>query len=68
MGTAALAAVLYIICDALGLGVWPATLIAWFIAFIFRLLALRFNWNEPEPWDQERFHEAGGEKAVQVTD
>jgi uncharacterized membrane protein YeiH len=54
VGTAALAAVLYIICDAIGLSVWPATLISWVIAFAFRLLALRFSWNEPEPWEQER--------------
>jgi uncharacterized membrane protein YeiH len=68
VGTAVLAAVLYIICDALGLSVWPATLIAWFIAFVFRLLALRFNWNEPEPWNQERFHETDKEMAVQAAD
>jgi uncharacterized membrane protein YeiH len=68
VGTAALAAVLYIICDALGLGLWPATLVAWVIAFVFRLLALHFNWNEPEPWEQERFHEANDDKAVQVAE
>jgi uncharacterized membrane protein YeiH len=57
VGTAVLASVIYIICDALGLGLWPATLIAWFIAFVFRLLALRFNWSAPEPWEQARLHE-----------
>jgi hypothetical protein len=54
--------------DALGLSVWPATLVAWLIAFVCRLLSLRFNWSEPEPWEQERLHEAVGEKAVQVAD
>ena len=52
VGTAVLASVLYIILDALGLSVWPATLIAWGICFTFRLLSLRYNWQEPEPWDQ----------------
>jgi hypothetical protein len=32
----------------------PATLIAWFIGFGFRLAALRFKWEEPEPWAQEQ--------------
>lgn len=58
VGTAALASVLYIIFDALlnrlspGISIWYATLIAWAICFVFRLLALRYNWQEPEPWDQ----------------
>jgi len=55
VGTAVLASVLYIIFDAIGLSVWPATMISWLIAFLFRLLALRFGWNEPEPWEQQRF-------------
>jgi len=58
VGTAALASVLYILFDAIankiqpGISVWPATFIAWAICFTFRLLSLRYNWQEPEPWDQ----------------
>jgi uncharacterized membrane protein YeiH len=52
LGSAALAAGLYIVLDALGLSVWPATLVAWFIVFTFRYAALRFKWEKPEPWNQ----------------
>jgi uncharacterized membrane protein YeiH len=58
VGTAALTAFAYIILYALGLSVWPATLIAWFIGFGFRVAALRFKWEEPEPWDQEQLKPA----------
>lgn len=52
--TAALTAGVYVILYALGLSIWPATLIAWVIGFSFRLAALRLKWEEPEPWNQER--------------
>lgn len=64
VGTAALTSVTYIILDGLGFAdntVWPATIIAWFIGFAFRTAALRFKWEEPEPWDQDRLHESEGE-------
>jgi uncharacterized membrane protein YeiH len=54
LGSAALAAVLYIILDGLGLSTWPATIIAWFIVFAFRYGALRFEWEKPEAWDKPR--------------
>ena len=63
VGTAVLTSVTYIILDALGLAspsVWPATLLAWLVGFSFRVLSLRFKFEEPEPWDQERFHTAQG--------
>jgi uncharacterized membrane protein YeiH len=41
---------LYVILYALGLSIWPATLIAWAFGFLFRLAALHFKWEEPEPW------------------
>ena len=68
VGTAVLASVLYIICDAIGFGLWPATLISWAIAFGFRQLALHFNWNEPEPWEQQEINPIDRESAVQGTD
>jgi uncharacterized membrane protein YeiH len=58
VGTAALTAFTYVILYALGLAtpsVWPATILAWLVGFSFRLAALRFRWEEPEPWDQEPF-------------
>ncbi len=60
VGTAVLTSVVYIILYALGLAtpsIWPATIIAWLVGFGFRLSALRFKWEEPEPWEQARFHE-----------
>jgi uncharacterized membrane protein YeiH len=51
VGTAVLASVLYIIFVALGLSIWPATIITFLAAFFFRLLALFRGWEEPEPPD-----------------
>jgi uncharacterized membrane protein YeiH len=52
VGTAVLASILYIVCDVgFGLSIWPASLIAFGIAFAFRLLALLKGWEEPEPWE-----------------
>lgn len=51
VGTALLAAVLYVVCDAgLGLSIWPASLISFAIAFLFRYTAMLLHWEEPEPW------------------
>jgi uncharacterized membrane protein YeiH len=50
VGTAVLAGTLYIVCAVgLGLSIWPATLVAVSIAFVFRLVALRRGWEEPDP-------------------
>ena len=64
VGTAVLTSVTYIILDGFGLAtpsVWPATIIAWLVGFLFRNAALRFKWEEPEPWEQERLHVSQGQ-------
>jgi uncharacterized membrane protein YeiH len=53
VGTAVLASMLYIFFDLLGLDIWPATLLTVAIAFGFRRAALRFRWEEPEPWEPD---------------
>jgi uncharacterized membrane protein YeiH len=63
--TAALTAGLYVILYVLGLTIWPATLIAWAFGFAFRLAALHFKWEEPEPWQKELG--AGSETAMAAT-
>lgn len=51
VGTAVLASTVYVICDAaLNLSIWPATLIAFTVAFLFRYTAMLRHWEEPEPW------------------
>lgn len=48
LGTALLAAVLYVICSqGLHLSIWPATLISVGVAFVVRLLALLRGWEAP---------------------
>jgi uncharacterized membrane protein YeiH len=50
VGTAVLTSIAYLICEKyLGLSIWPATLIAFFIGFSFRVAALWFAWEEPLP-------------------
>jgi uncharacterized membrane protein YeiH len=44
-----LASIVFIICDALGLSIWPATLISVAIGFGFRITAISRRWEEPEP-------------------
>jgi uncharacterized membrane protein YeiH len=64
VGTAALTSVTYIILDGFGLAspsIWPATLIAWLVGFLFRNASLRFKWEEPEPWEQDRLHTSQGQ-------
>ncbi|GAA1363040.1 trimeric intracellular cation channel family protein [Catellatospora chokoriensis] len=52
VGTTILAAVAYLVCAAgFRLGVWPATLIAFVAAFVFRYAAMLRGWEEPEPWE-----------------
>ena len=53
VGTAILVSVVYIICYEAGVSIWPATLISFVVGFGFRLLALSFAWEEPEPWMPE---------------
>jgi len=60
VGTAVLTSVTYIILDALGLAsanIWAASILAWLVGFTFRRLSLYLKWEEPEPWDQDRFHD-----------
>jgi uncharacterized membrane protein YeiH len=50
VGTAVLVSIVYLICEKyFGLSIWPATLISFTMGFIFRLLALRYAWEEPLP-------------------
>ena len=50
VGTAVLTALAYLVLALyLGLSIWPATLIAFAIGFIFRVAALWFDWEEPMP-------------------
>ena len=61
VGTAVLTSVVYIIIygimdstgllTQMGLGVWPPTILAWLVGFLFRLTAWRRHWEEPEGWD-----------------
>ena len=51
VGTAVLASIVYIVCDAgLVLSIWPASLIAFTVGFLFRYAAMLRHWEEPEPW------------------
>jgi len=50
VGTAVLTSVVYLVCAKyLALTVWPATLIAFVVGFLFRVAALWFAWEEPLP-------------------
>lgn len=51
VGTAVLASTTYIVLWYAGLSIWPATLIAVAVGFTFRIAALSFKWEEPEPWE-----------------
>ena len=53
VGTAILTSVIYLIADAgLGLSIWPATLIAFAVGFVFRIASRRFKWEEPLPHNE----------------
>jgi uncharacterized membrane protein YeiH len=58
VGTAVLASLLYILFDLMGLDIWPATLLTVALAFGFRRAALRFRWEEPEPWEPDAAHQS----------
>jgi uncharacterized membrane protein YeiH len=48
--TAVLTSLVYLLCDKyLGMTIWPATLIAFFVGFFFRVAALWYAWEEPLP-------------------
>jgi hypothetical protein len=52
MGTAILASVVYVVCAAgLDFSVWPATLVSFTVAFLFRYAALLRHWEEPGALD-----------------
>jgi uncharacterized membrane protein YeiH len=46
MGTAVLAAVLYLVLSVRDLSIWWAAISAWLVAFLFRYTALRLNWEK----------------------
>jgi uncharacterized membrane protein YeiH len=53
VGTAVLTSVVYLIADAgFGLDIWPSTLIAFAVGFVFRVAARRLEWEEPMPSNQ----------------
>jgi len=47
VATALLTGIIWVICDAAGLGPWPAALISFAIGFTFRVAALYQGWEEP---------------------
>jgi uncharacterized membrane protein YeiH len=50
VGTAVLTSVVYLLCDKyFGMTIWPATLIAFFVGFFFRVAAIWNGWEEPLP-------------------
>jgi uncharacterized membrane protein YeiH len=51
VGSAALTAIVYIVCHDLGASLVTGTAIAVPIGFGFRLLAQTFGWEELEPWE-----------------
>ncbi len=59
--SAALTGIAYVICDQLGVSVIPATIIAFFVGFAFRLTAQTLGWEEWEPWEPGDLSE--GERA-----
>jgi uncharacterized membrane protein YeiH len=48
VGSVILASVLYIVLDAIGLNLWPATIITFVVAFIFYRLAQTRGWDDPD--------------------
>jgi hypothetical protein len=49
VGTALLAALVWVICDAAGLNVWISTGVAFLVAYTVRVLAMYRGWEEPMP-------------------
>ncbi|MGO9645127.1 MAG: TRIC cation channel family protein [Candidatus Bathyarchaeia archaeon] len=54
VGTAVLASVVYIVCYFAGLSFVHGALVAFAIAFTFRMMALLKGWEEPEPYGQPK--------------
>jgi uncharacterized membrane protein YeiH len=56
VGTAVVTSFVYLICASnLGMEQWPATLIAFGVGFVFRLLAMEYLWEEPLPRIPEQY-------------
>lgn len=51
--SAALTGITYCICDASGVAILPATILAFFIGFGFRLTSQALGWEEWEPWEPD---------------
>jgi uncharacterized membrane protein YeiH len=49
VGTALLAAVVWVICDAAGLNAWISAGVAFVVAYTVRVLAMWRGWEEPMP-------------------
>ena len=47
MGTALLASLVWVICDATGLNVWICAGVAFLVAYTVRVLAIYRGWEEP---------------------
>lgn len=47
VGIAALTGAVWILLDAMGVGTWPAVLLAFAFGFVLRMLALYRGWEEP---------------------
>lgn len=65
VGSAVISASVFVVCDRLGLSIWPATLIAFAFGFAFRLAANRWRWEEPLPRTPRGEHEDQSEGAAQ---
>jgi len=60
--SAALTGIAYVICEQTGVPVIPATIIAFFVGFGFRLTAQTLGWEEWEPWEPEDLTEGERER------
>ena len=50
VGTAVLTSIVFLVCSRyMALSIWPATLIAFFVGFVFRVAAIWFCSEEPLP-------------------
>ena len=59
---------MYIVCaDGLDLSIWPATLISFTVAFMFRYTAMLRGWEEPDLVDT-RGHVVGEWSAPRIQD
>jgi uncharacterized membrane protein YeiH len=65
VATAVISASVFVVCDKLGLSIWPATLIAFAFGFAFRLAANRWRWEEPMPRTPRDGHDSPPEGVAQ---